>query len=194
VIVVGIAPGVRNLAYCVLHYRDGELPRVPGFGADLLKGIRLNGATSFLDLQRKASVHVKILSVVLERFPPVVLAVGPQAVPRESELQVEAARLVLKLLVAGLADRGMRIEVMDWDSKEELLEELGASRWSSVLGGRIAQPDEARAREKLERRLRKPAVRIAAAAALAAGSRRKLENSQVKTTLHVKRRPSGREG
>jgi hypothetical protein len=38
-----------------------------------------------------------------------------------------------------------------------------------VLTGRIAQPDDERARARLERRLRKPAVRIAAAAALAGG-------------------------
>lgn len=167
---VGIAPGVRNLAYCVLNYNGEGLPRIPGFGADLLKGIRLNGALTLGDLQRKANVHVKVLSVVFERFPPVVVAVGPQAVPRENELQVQAARFVLHLLVAGLAERGMRVQHAEWRTKEELLAALGGTRWSNVLNGRIAQPADEQGRLKLERRLGKPAVRLAAAAALAGGN------------------------
>lgn len=175
-IVIGVAPGVRNLAYCVLSYNGEGLPRVPGFGADLLKGIRLNAASTFSDLQRKANVHLKVLSVVFERFPPVVIAVGPQAVPRENELQVQAARLVLHLLVAGLADRGAKIQHAEWRTKPELLAALGATKWSTVLDGRIAEPPEPTSRAKLERRLAKPAVRIAAATALAGGALLKPEN------------------
>jgi len=159
VIVLGIAPGVRNLAYCVLHYKEGEgwLPTVRL--AELLKGIRLNGASLPHDLQRKAGHHVKILTVVLERFPPMLIAVGPPALPTEPEFHTEAARFVLRLLVGELKHHGLPLRHMEWRTKPELARALGIEKWRNVLDGRIA--DEAR--------IVKPAVRVAAAAALAGG-------------------------
>jgi len=159
VIVLGIAPGVRNLAYCVLHYKEGDgwLPAVRL--AELLKGIRLNGASLPTDLRRKAGHHIKILGVVLERFPPVLIAVGPPAIPSEPELHTEAARLVLRLFVAELAERGVPLRHMEWRTKDALARALGSDKWRNVLDGRIEN----------ESRLHKPAVRVAAAAALAGG-------------------------
>lgn len=178
-IVLGIAPGVRQLAYCVLHYSDpGELPRVPDFGADLLKGIRTHGTKTLFDLQKKARIHVKILDVILERFPPLIIAVGPAAISTEPELHVEAARLVLRLAVAGMREQGFRIELAEWRTKAEVTDALDADKWSTILDGRIENtawtPIDKAARKRAERltqRLRKPAVCIAAASALAAGRR-----------------------
>ena len=207
-IVLGIAPGVRNLAYCVLSYKDEEfpeavvckacdrrvkvprngldpltpsakltcecgetvhvqryLPWVPRFGADLLKGIRMNGATVLGDLQRKATAHVRVLDVIFQRFPPVVIGVGPPARPNEPELHTEAARFVLRLAVAALAEQNMRIQQFDdWRTKDDLLDELHVKQWSKVLRGRIENLDA-------KRQLGKPGVQIAAATALAASAR-----------------------
>lgn len=165
-IVLGIAPGVRNLAYCVLHYKEGEgwLPTVRL--AELLKGIRLHGATLPTDLRRKAGHHAKILSVVLERFPPVLIAVGPAAIPTEPEFHTEAARFVLRMVVGELAQAGMPVRHLEWRTKPELAHALGIDKWRNILDGRIAN----------EAKLRKPAVRVAAAAALAGGLVLQAEN------------------
>ena len=159
-IVLGIAPGGRNLAYCVLHYKEGEgwLPTVRL--AELLKGIRLHGASMATDLQRKAGHHVKILTVVLERFPPTLIAVGPPALSTEPEFHTEAARFVLKMLITKLSHAGLPLRHMEWRTKTELAHALGIDKWRSVLDGRIADPTG---------RVKKPAVQIAAAAALAGG-------------------------
>lgn len=158
-IVLGIAPGVRNLAYCVLHYKEGEGWLPTAQLAELLKGIRLNGATLPNDLRRKVGHHVKILGVVLERFPATLIAVGPPAIPSEPEFHTEAARFVLRLLVTELGQQGLPLRHVEWRTKPELAAALGIDKWRSVLDGRIANGA----------RLRKPAVRVAAATALAGG-------------------------
>lgn len=166
VIVLGIAPGVVNLAYCVLHYKEGIGWLPMARAAELLKGIRLNGATLPTDFVRKAQQHAKILRVVLERFPPVLIAVGPPARPKEPELRIEAARLVLRLLVSELNQMGVPLRHMEWRTKEEIATVLGLDKWRSVLDGRIGN----------QGRLKKPAVRLAAATALAGGTQLLAEN------------------
>lgn len=157
-IVVGIAPGVRNLAYCVLHYKEGELPRVPKYGADVLKGVKPAGNAE--RLREKVSIHMKVFEVVLERFPPTVIAIGPPAVKSEPRLYIESARFVLGMLVARLQREGLPVELMSWRTRDELVDVLEAPSWSSALVGRLEPM----------KRVKTRAVKVAAATALAAGS------------------------
>lgn len=155
-IVVGIAPGVRNLAYCVLHYKEGHLPRVPKFGADVLKGVK--PGTDKDRLRDKVAIHMKVFEVVLERFPPTIIAIGPPAVKSEPRLYIEAARLVVGALVARLQREGVPVELVSLRTRDELVEALGATSWSSALSGRL---------EPMER-VKTRSVKVAAATALAA--------------------------
>lgn len=156
---LGIAPGVQNLAYCVVSYGDeGKLPTA-GL-RQLLKGIRMKGAKSPLEFQRKFSAHAKILDVVFERSLPVIVAVGPPALASEPMLQVETARLCIKVLAHELARRGLPIRHFEWRTKDELVNVLGLAGWNQVLFGRLQNASL----------IKKPAVQVAAATALAGGS------------------------
>lgn len=158
-VVLGVAPGLQRLAYCAVTYGDqGTLPEA-GI-RQLLKVIRMNGAASPLEFQKKFVPHAKILDVVLERALPVVVAVGPPASSSEPLLQVETARFCLRLLVQELARQGLPVRHFEWRTKDELVEELGLAGWNQVLLGRL----------KNASRIKKPALQLAAATALAGGS------------------------
>ena len=134
---------------------------------ELLKGIRMNGARLPLDFQRKFSAHAKILDVVLERATPVVIAVGPPALASEPVLQVETARFCLRAIAGELARQGLPVRHFEWRTKDELVEVLGLADWNQVLLGRLQN----------SKGIKKPAVQVAAATALAGGSLYRAEKS-----------------
>ena len=106
------------------------------------------------------------MSVVLERFPPLLIAVGPAAIV-EPEFHTEAARFVLRMVAAELSQNGMPVRHLEWRTKPELAQALGIDKWRSVLDGRIVDA---------RRLTKKPAVMVAAAAALAGGLVLQAEN------------------
>lgn len=123
VVVLGVAPGIKRLAYVVLLAR-GEHPRM--LDHDVVRGARTQAATPESELRRKAGIPLKILEVVIERAPPVVIAVGPPGFESEPTLHIQMCRVALRLLVAAMNEQGFRIQYREWPTREELAAELGS--------------------------------------------------------------------
>lgn len=172
-IVLGIAPGLQNLGYCVVSCdANRELPHALYW--ELLKGIWMRGATAPAELQKKAKAHRLVLDIVLERWQPMLIAVGPPALTKEPKLQVEATRFVLRLLLTELIGAGLPVRYIEWQTKQEIADVLGIAEWRQVLAGRLTTAEHTAAPEDdpedlppSPRELKKPALQIAAATALA---------------------------
>lgn len=104
-IVLGIAPGLKSLAYSVLSV-DGQ--SVTPIDHDILLGGHLK--KSLAGLAKKAYAHALILDVVFERNPPAVLAIGPPCNPGEPSEHLEAVRTMLALVSGQF---GVRIAPID---------------------------------------------------------------------------------
>lgn len=89
VVILGIAPGLKSLAYSVLSVEGSKVTTIDH---DVLLGGRLN---SLANLAKKAYVHSLVLDVVFERNPPHSLAIGPACNPKEPGTHVWAVRLML---------------------------------------------------------------------------------------------------
>lgn len=131
-VVLGITPGVRSLAYCVLA-RAPQAPEPTLVDSDLLKGGRPKPSDNDKDLKRKAKPHILTLDVVLKRafdIPPkgqkVVMAIGPGSGKEPPEL-VFLVRAVLTGLAVELGELGMHIECINWYTTKELDVLLGTS-------------------------------------------------------------------
>lgn len=107
-IVLGISPGLKALAYSVIRGGDPPYP----VDHDVLLGGRVKSSTA--DLSKKAHVHELVLSVVLERDPPQVIAIGPACNSKEPPEYVQAA-------IAMLNREAMRIGVSVTHVSEENL-------------------------------------------------------------------------
>ena len=171
-IIVGIAPGLRHLSYCVLSFRDEG----PGeqIDSDILKTGR--GAIGLDEWiwRSKVSVHCKLLEIVFERASPAIVAVGPQLDPHESPLQVSVARLVLRAFAEGPCRQWVRT-YYEWPTPEGLGRVLGLppSRFRQSLKDHLREPGVIRA----------PQIQRAAAVAIAA---RLCESSVPRETIVVK--------
>lgn len=95
VVILGIAPGLKSIAYSVLSVTSGQDGKVTTVDHDVLLGGRLN---SLANLAKKAYVHALVLDVVFERDPPEVLAIGPACNPKEPLPHVWAVRVMLSEL------------------------------------------------------------------------------------------------
>lgn len=93
-IVLGVSPGLKALAYSVI--RAGSPPCA--IDHDVLLGGRIKG--SLADLPKKAHVHALVLDVVLERDPPQVIALGPPCNLKEAPEYVQAAIAMLKQMAS----------------------------------------------------------------------------------------------
>ena len=95
-IALGIAPGIKSLAYCALEWRSDEQRGVvlhqdvmsPRY---ILRADDNGRAPSLAVLTRRFYCHQLILTTVWERYPPEVLSVGPPATT-EAAKNVELAR------------------------------------------------------------------------------------------------------
>ena len=128
-IVLGVTPGVRSLAYCVLLVRRGATePEV--IDSDLLKGGDPGGDLKKETLAKKSKPHALTLEVVLERAfdlakgTAVLLAIGPGS-GKEPPEHVLFVRALLAGITVELAELGMRIDCVSWTTPEELDEVLG---------------------------------------------------------------------
>lgn len=104
-IVLGIAPGLRALAYSVMSASGGALTPIDH---DILLGGHLK--KSLADLSKKAYAHALILDVVFERNPPAVLAIGPACNAGEPPEHLWAVRTMLEALAGNF---GVRIGSID---------------------------------------------------------------------------------
>lgn len=99
-IVLGVSPGLRALAYSVM--RAGDPPR--SIDHDVLLGGRVSETT---DLAKKAHVHALVLEVVLERDPPQIIALGPPCNAKEPKEHVDAAVAMIRQLAARTSARAL---------------------------------------------------------------------------------------
>lgn len=111
-IILGIAPGLRALAYSVV---DMSRPVPSRIDEDVLLGGRL---APMADLAKKAFVHAMILGVVFERDPPVAVAIGPACNPKEPPEHLAAVRVMLTQLARAA---GVRVEDITEPRMNELL-------------------------------------------------------------------------
>jgi hypothetical protein len=136
VIVLGITPGVRSLAYCVLALRDGsDEPEL--VDSDLLKGGRVKAGDTESLIKKKMGPHALVLHIVLERAfelnqkEPVLMAIGPGTDKEPAEL-VFLVRAMLTGLAIELKERGIRIDCINWQSSGELDRVLGMEATKAV--------------------------------------------------------------
>lgn len=104
-IVLGIAPGLRSLAYSVMSVEGSTLTPVDH---DILLGGHFK--KSIATLAKKAYAHALILDVVFERNPPTVLAIGPACNAGEPLDHLDAVRTMLSLISGQF---GVRVTSID---------------------------------------------------------------------------------
>jgi hypothetical protein len=80
-IALGIAPGLRHLAYCVLKFDGGRQAEL--LDADVLRGGRTIRDLNVFELAIKYRIHSMILDLVWERHTPTVVGLGPRASTQE---------------------------------------------------------------------------------------------------------------
>jgi len=136
VIVLGISPGVRSLAYCVLLLRpDAEFPEL--LDSDLLKGGKPKRGADEAELKKRSKPHWLTLDVVLRRAfddndgRPVVMAIGPGP-EKEPRVHQFVVRALLTGLCVELESHGVRIVCLNWSSARELDEILGVDVKTAV--------------------------------------------------------------
>lgn len=120
-IVLGITPGLRALAYSVVGFR-GE-SRGDLIDADVLRGSKAPADANLEALTHKGRPHRLILSVILERHPPAALGLGPPYSRQEPHLHVTAARHVITLLAGAF-----RVPTQDFRTKQELFSMFGTKK------------------------------------------------------------------
>jgi hypothetical protein len=113
IIVLGIAPGLKSLAYSVMSSLGSSITPIDH---DILLGGHLK--KSLADLSKKAYAHALILDVVFERNPPAVLAVGPSCNAGEAPEHLWAVRTMLEALAGNF---GVRIASLDEPRMQEAL-------------------------------------------------------------------------
>lgn len=114
-IALGISPGLRSLAYAVVgFYKPDE--RGDLIDADVVRGTRAPDVMNWDLLLHQSRPQRLILSVVFERNPPAILAVGPPYSKKEPQLHVEAmAKLMLAMASA------VKVPTVRFDDKKSLL-------------------------------------------------------------------------
>jgi hypothetical protein len=122
VIILGIAPGIRTLAWSVLDFPDRTL-RADCLDCDVEHhGARGFSLETFEDMLARAKVHWLILTVLLGRHEGAVLVLGPQADRYEPEEHAEAARCLLRTLCMGAG-----VPVLEIGTRDEVLDTLGVT-------------------------------------------------------------------
>lgn len=99
-IVLGVAPGLRALSYCVLSFHD-EAEKADIVDCDVLLNGRAPKPQNMWDATKRGRVHNLILGVVCERHTPAVVALGPPLVSGETSEHVSAVRMTIRLLAGG---------------------------------------------------------------------------------------------
>lgn len=96
-IVLGVAPGLRSLAYSVVgFYKPGE--RGDLIDADVLRGNRTESDAPWAKLLDRGRPHRLIMSVVFERHPPAILSLGPPYSKKEPQLHVESVATLMEVM------------------------------------------------------------------------------------------------
>jgi len=118
VIALGISPGLRALGYAVLHINGA--PRAELIDSDVLHAGRGISVQNAIDVARRVHAHRLVLDVVLDRNPPAVVVLAPQADPREAPEHIALVRLGLMAL-----GQAFRVPILDLHDPEALYAALG---------------------------------------------------------------------
>ncbi len=110
-IVIGVAPGLKSLAYSVLDF-SGSKPTA--IDQDTLFGPRVG--QGLVNLAKKAYAHRLILDVVFERDPPTALAIGPAWNPKEPPEYVDAVGIMLEALAQASRVQVMKLSQLQIDA------------------------------------------------------------------------------
>lgn len=93
-IAIGIAPGIRSLAYCALEWDGHGTAQV--LDQDVLSRPKLiKGDPNPALLAKRFHCHRLILTTVWDRHVPTILSIGPQCDPAEPELNAIIAGTIL---------------------------------------------------------------------------------------------------
>lgn len=132
-IVVGIAPGLKSTSYSVLDVSGGTAVDVD---KDVLTGGRFKAG--LVDLGRKAWVHYLILSVVFERDPPALIAIGPPCNPKDPPEHIAAFRRVLQS--QPLVQQIPFVRVVTTDEIQKTLSPGPHESMTRAAGRRLSRP------------------------------------------------------
>lgn len=128
-IVLGISPGVRSLAYCLVATRENGALEVVDH--ELMKGGRPQPSDTKEALQKRSRPHSLVLHIVMERAfeknggHPLIVAIGPSGKDLPS-IELLAVRVVLLGLCAELEGLGVRLTTLNIMRPNELAAALGA--------------------------------------------------------------------
>lgn len=131
VIILGITPGLKSLAYSVMNVSGP--PEV--IDHDILLGGRIED--SLTAIAKKAYVHALILDVVFERDPPLVLAIGPPCNRKEPPAHIAAVQLMLVTLARKF---GVRITSLDETLMNTILTPSPRESLQRVVSRRLGTP------------------------------------------------------
>lgn len=123
-IAIGIAPGLKNLAYCVLVF--DQAGRGTCLDCDVLRGTKASEDVTFEVLIRKARAHQLILQTVFERAEPLrgaVLGIGPPLAMKELPRNIEAVRQMLQALATLF-----ELPVYTYPDRRELYARFGGAK------------------------------------------------------------------
>lgn len=133
-IVLGIAPGLKSLAYSVMSSAGTSLSPIDH---DILLGGHLK--KSLADLSKKAYAHALILDVVFERNPPAVLAIGPACNAGEPPEHLWAVRTMLEALAGNF---GVRIASLDESRMQEALNQGPKETLGRAVNRAVGAPSD----------------------------------------------------
>jgi len=118
VLVLGLTSGLSSLGYSVLSTTPSHLDQID---CDLLAGSRMASSS----IWTRCNAHRLILTVILERHPPTVLALGPPVERGEPPEFVTEMRLMMRSIAALI-----RVPVVEYSEEESVITALdfGAAR------------------------------------------------------------------
>lgn len=135
-IVLGVAPGLSELAYSVLAFHAAADQADP-IDADVLHAGRGPTPNNPFHIAKRSHVHHMILGVIAERHTPALFVLGPACRTKEPTEHVESVRLVLRVIAMGI-----QIPVIDLSDKLEMVRALGADQrsWRSSVDALLRRP------------------------------------------------------
>ena len=135
-IVLGVAPGLGELAYSVLAYHAGATQADP-VDSDVLHAGRGPLPTSAFQVLRRTHVHHMILGVVCERWTPALVVLGPAVRPKEPPEHVDSVRQLIRIIAVSLS-----VPVVDLPDKDAMLSALGAEArsWRNHVADGLRSP------------------------------------------------------
>lgn len=122
-IVVGISPGLGALAYSALGWSPRSPDSLDALDSDIIHAGRQLKAGSALQIARRCRAHHLMLDVVFGRYPPAIVAIGPQLNRRELPEHVAAIRV----LIQGIS-MALTIPLYDFGDRKDLLDALDAKQ------------------------------------------------------------------